>query len=151
MNIIWTLRCLSYRVSCSALQWIPFQLALPACTWPFCLSTLIFLLISSETPTICRLPLPVVSYPEENRRYQRQLKASEKAQQSQHSSSQEEAPLKENGVSKTQLAGEKCCSESVWVEEMLFLFWDMPLVQGKEFYSHKHFWYFLSYITIFVI
>ncbi|XP_040014018.1 urea transporter 2-like [Xiphias gladius] len=54
-------------------------LALPACTWPFCLSTLIFLLISSEIPAICRLPLSVVSYPEENRRYQRQLKASEKA------------------------------------------------------------------------
>uniref|UniRef100_A0A3Q3ME09 Urea transporter n=1 Tax=Mastacembelus armatus TaxID=205130 RepID=A0A3Q3ME09_9TELE len=49
-------------------------LALPACTWPFCLSTLIFLLISSEIPAICRLPLSVVSYPEENRRYQRQLK-----------------------------------------------------------------------------
>lgn len=42
---------------------IPFQLALPACTWPFCLSTLIFLLISSEIPAICRLPPSVVSYP----------------------------------------------------------------------------------------
>ncbi|XP_070781182.1 urea transporter 2-like [Enoplosus armatus] len=75
-------------------------LALPACTWPFCLSTLIFLLISSEIPAICRLPLSVVSYPEENWRYQRQLKASEKAQHSQHSQqsgSQEEAPLTENG------------------------------------------------------
>uniref|UniRef100_A0A3B4WUU3 Urea transporter 2-like n=1 Tax=Seriola lalandi dorsalis TaxID=1841481 RepID=A0A3B4WUU3_SERLL len=68
-------------------------LALPACTWPFCLSTLIFLLISSEIPAICRLPLSVVSYPEENRRYQRQLKASEQAQHSQQSSSQEEAPF----------------------------------------------------------
>ncbi|XP_070845509.1 urea transporter 2-like [Chaetodon trifascialis] len=44
-------------------------LALPACTWPFCLSALIFLLISSEIPAICRLPLSVVSYPEENRRH----------------------------------------------------------------------------------
>ncbi|CAK6955845.1 urea transporter 2-like isoform X2 [Scomber scombrus] len=75
---------------------IPFQFALPACTWPFCLSTLIFLLISSEIPAICRLPLSVVSYPEENRRYQRQLKASEKAQHSQQSGGQEEAPLEEN-------------------------------------------------------
>ncbi|XP_054469008.1 urea transporter 2-like [Anoplopoma fimbria] len=66
-------------------------LALPACTWPFCLSTLIFLLISSEIPAICRLPLSAVSYPEENRRYQRQLKASEEAQLSQQSSGQEEA------------------------------------------------------------
>ncbi|XP_069025783.1 urea transporter 1-like isoform X2 [Embiotoca jacksoni] len=78
-------------------------LALPACTWPFCLSTLIFLLISSEIPAICRLPLPVVSYPEENRRYRRQLKASEKAQHSQQSGSQEEAPLKESGGPNVQL------------------------------------------------
>lgn len=79
---------------------IPFQLALPACTWPFCLSTLIFLLISSEIPAICRLPLSVVSYPEENLRYQRQLEASESAQQS---SSQEEAQQKENGGPNVQL------------------------------------------------
>uniref|UniRef100_A0A8C7Y8X6 Urea transporter n=1 Tax=Oryzias sinensis TaxID=183150 RepID=A0A8C7Y8X6_9TELE len=50
-------------------------LSLPACTWPFCLSTLIFLLLSSENPALCRLPLAAVSYPEENRRYLRQLKA----------------------------------------------------------------------------
>uniref|UniRef100_A0A3B3H4S1 Urea transporter n=1 Tax=Oryzias latipes TaxID=8090 RepID=A0A3B3H4S1_ORYLA len=49
-------------------------LSLPACTWPFCLSTLIFLLLSSENPALCRLPLAAVSYPEENRRYLRQLK-----------------------------------------------------------------------------
>lgn len=116
-----TLSCLLYGVSCSALQRIPFQLALPACTWPFCLSTLIFLLISSETPAICRLPLSVVSYPEENLRYQRQLKASAKAQQSQHGGSQEEAPMKESRESKSQPAEQRCCGESVWVEEMLFL------------------------------
>lgn len=116
---------------------IPFQLALPACTWPFCLSTLIFLLISSETPTICRLPLSVVSYPEENRHYQRQLKASEKAQQSQHGSSQEEAPLKENEVPNIQLVGSKGCSEAVWAKGKPLISWDVPLVQLKEFYSHK--------------
>ncbi|XP_078018051.1 urea transporter 1-like [Epinephelus lanceolatus] len=88
-------------------------LALPACTWPFCLSTLIFLLISSEIPAICRLPLSVVSYPEENRRYQRQLKASEKAWRSQQSCSQEEATLKGNGQPNVQLVVDKDCSESV--------------------------------------
>ncbi|XP_037609276.1 urea transporter 1-like isoform X1 [Sebastes umbrosus] len=72
-------------------------LALPACTWPFCLSTLIFLLISTEITAICRLPLSAVSYPEENRRYRRQLKASEEAQHSQQSSGQEEAMLKDGG------------------------------------------------------
>ncbi|XP_044030031.1 urea transporter 1-like isoform X2 [Siniperca chuatsi] len=88
-------------------------LALPACTWPFCLSTLIFLLISSEIPAICRLPLSVVSYPEENRRYQRQLKAFKKAQHSQQSSSQDEAPLKANGGPNIQLVVKGGCSESV--------------------------------------
>ncbi|XP_071386728.1 LOW QUALITY PROTEIN: urea transporter 2-like [Centroberyx affinis] len=72
-------------------------LALPACTWPFCLSTLIFLLISSEVPAICRLPLSVVSYPEENRRYYRQLKSSEGAEDTQRHSSRDEALLKESG------------------------------------------------------
>uniref|UniRef100_A0A3Q3N0E8 Urea transporter 1-like n=1 Tax=Mastacembelus armatus TaxID=205130 RepID=A0A3Q3N0E8_9TELE len=91
---------------------VPCQLALPACTWPFCLSTLIFLLISSEIPAICRLPLSVVSYPEENRRYQRQLKASEKALHRQQSSSQEEAGLKENQGPNVQLVGDRGCGES---------------------------------------
>uniref|UniRef100_A0A3P9N1W9 Urea transporter n=1 Tax=Poecilia reticulata TaxID=8081 RepID=A0A3P9N1W9_POERE len=58
---------------------VPYQLALPACTWPFCLSTLTFLLLSSENPAICRPPLSAVSYPEENRHYLRQLKMSENA------------------------------------------------------------------------
>uniref|UniRef100_A0A3P9I0U3 Urea transporter n=1 Tax=Oryzias latipes TaxID=8090 RepID=A0A3P9I0U3_ORYLA len=57
-------------------------LSLPACTWPFCLSTLIFLLLSSENPALCRLPLAAVSYPEENRRYLKQLKAWGRAQSS---------------------------------------------------------------------
>lgn len=83
---------------------IPFQLTLPACTWPFCLSTLISLLISSEIPAICRLPLSVVSYPEVNLCYQRQLK---KAQHSQQKSGQEEAPLKEREGPSVYLAAEK--------------------------------------------
>ncbi|KAF7660328.1 hypothetical protein LDENG_00284820 [Lucifuga dentata] len=67
---------------------------LSAGTWPFCLSTLIFLLVSFEIPAICRLPLSAVSYPEENRRYHRQLEASEKVKQS--SEEQDEALQKEN-------------------------------------------------------
>uniref|UniRef100_A0A3P9JE75 Urea transporter n=1 Tax=Oryzias latipes TaxID=8090 RepID=A0A3P9JE75_ORYLA len=49
------------------------SLSLPACTWPFCLSTLIFLLLSSENPALCRLPLAAVSYPEENRLHWTQM------------------------------------------------------------------------------
>ncbi|XP_060929854.1 urea transporter 2-like [Limanda limanda] len=65
-------------------------LALPACTWPFCLSTLIFFLVSSEIPAICRLPLSVVSYPEENLRNWRRLKASEGVRRSRQGNGQEE-------------------------------------------------------------
>ncbi|XP_047425493.1 urea transporter 2-like isoform X2 [Mugil cephalus] len=87
-------------------------LALPACTWPFCLSALIFLLVSSEIPAICRLPLSVVSYPEENRRYWRRLKAPEKARSCQRTCSQEEAPLKEGGGPNVQLVVESCSGET---------------------------------------
>ncbi|XP_010767740.1 urea transporter 1-like [Notothenia coriiceps] len=54
-------------------------LALPAGTWSFSLSTLIFLLMSSEIRAVCRLPLSAVSHPEENRR---RLKENEKSEQS---------------------------------------------------------------------
>ncbi|KAM8872461.1 urea transporter 2-like isoform 2-T4 [Synchiropus picturatus] len=69
---------------------------LPACTWPFCLSTLIFLLISSETAAVCRLPLSVVSFPEKNQRYRRQqLQASEEEkQQSSHVPDDEQCPVR---------------------------------------------------------
>ncbi|XP_073925999.1 urea transporter 2 isoform X2 [Castor canadensis] len=42
---------------------------LPPCTWPFCLSALIFLLLSTNNPTIYKLPLSKVTYPEANRIY----------------------------------------------------------------------------------
>lgn len=52
---------ISYVMPCSPMT-SPFQLALPDHTWPFRLSTLIFLLISSQIPATCRLSLPVLSY-----------------------------------------------------------------------------------------
>ncbi|XP_023442164.1 urea transporter 2 [Dasypus novemcinctus] len=42
---------------------------LPTCTWPFCLSALIFLLLTSNNPAIYKLPLSKVTYPEANRIY----------------------------------------------------------------------------------
>ncbi|XP_051785475.1 urea transporter 2 isoform X1 [Erpetoichthys calabaricus] len=39
---------------------------LPACTWPFCLSALTFLLITTDAKAILRLELANVTYPEEN-------------------------------------------------------------------------------------
>ncbi|NXM03907.1 UT2 protein, partial [Tyrannus savana] len=44
-------------------------LGLPVCTWPFCLSALLFLLINSENPAIYKIPLSKVTYPEANRIY----------------------------------------------------------------------------------
>ncbi|XP_027741593.1 urea transporter 2-like [Empidonax traillii] len=44
-------------------------LGLPVCTWPFCFSALLFLLINSENPAIYKIPLSKVTYPEANRIY----------------------------------------------------------------------------------
>ncbi|XP_041426209.1 urea transporter 2 isoform X2 [Xenopus laevis] len=42
---------------------------LPSCTWPFCLSALTFLLITTNNGAIYKLPLSKVTYPEANRIY----------------------------------------------------------------------------------
>ncbi|XP_004380949.2 urea transporter 1 isoform X2 [Trichechus manatus latirostris] len=47
---------------------------LPACTWSFCLATLLFLLVTTENPNIYRMPLSKVTYPEENRIFYLQAK-----------------------------------------------------------------------------
>nr|XP_020476730.1 urea transporter 2-like [Monopterus albus] len=96
----------------SAIANLMSMLALPACSWPFCLSTLIFLFISSEIQAICRQLLSVASYPKENRHYQKHINFPEKAQHRQQSSSQEGAPLMENGGPNVQLE-ERSCSEPV--------------------------------------
>ncbi|XP_012657486.1 urea transporter 1 isoform X3 [Otolemur garnettii] len=43
------------------------MVGLPACTWPFCWATLLFLLITTKNPNIYKMPLSKVTYPEENR------------------------------------------------------------------------------------
>ncbi|XP_017532410.2 urea transporter 1 isoform X1 [Manis javanica] len=47
---------------------------LPSCTWPFCLATLLFLLLATNNPNIYRMPLSKVTYPEENRIFYLQAK-----------------------------------------------------------------------------
>ncbi|XP_009903378.2 urea transporter 2-like [Dryobates pubescens] len=42
-------------------------LGLPLCTWPFCFSALLFLLINPDNPAIYKIPLCKVTYPEANR------------------------------------------------------------------------------------
>lgn len=62
--------------------WIVFypQFGLPACTWPFCLSALTFLLLTTETNKIFKLPLAKVNYPEKNLGFYWKMKRQEKAE-----------------------------------------------------------------------
>ncbi|XP_054439559.1 urea transporter 1 [Pteronotus mesoamericanus] len=46
----------------------------PCCTWPFCLATLLFLLLNTKNPNIYKMPLSKVTYPEENRIFYLQAK-----------------------------------------------------------------------------
>ncbi|CAI9577235.1 unnamed protein product, partial [Staurois parvus] len=53
---------------------------LPSCTWPFCLTTLTFVLLTTNNPGIYKLPLSKVTYPEANRIYYLNLKKEKKEQ-----------------------------------------------------------------------
>lgn len=62
----------------SAIANIMSTFGLPACTWPFCLSALTFLLITTGTKKIFKLPLAKVTYPEKNLCYYWKHKKQEK-------------------------------------------------------------------------
>ncbi|KAG5280988.1 hypothetical protein AALO_G00066220 [Alosa alosa] len=64
----------------SAIANIMSNFGLPACTWPFCLSALTFLLITTETNKIFKLPLAKVTYPEKNLHHFWKMKKAEKAE-----------------------------------------------------------------------
>lgn len=63
-------------------QCLCFQVGVPPGTWPFCLSTLIFLLLTTNNPDIYKLPLSKVTYPEANRIYYLTVKSSEEEKSS---------------------------------------------------------------------
>ncbi|EAX01458.1 urea transporter 1 isoform 2 [Homo sapiens] len=50
------------------------EVGLPACTWPFCLATLLFLIMTTKNSNIYKMPLSKVTYPEENRIFYLQAK-----------------------------------------------------------------------------
>lgn len=52
-------------------------IGLPVCTWPFCLSTIIFLLMTSNNRAIYKLPLIKVTCPEENRKFYKDMRKHE--------------------------------------------------------------------------
>ncbi|XP_041854350.1 urea transporter 2 [Melanotaenia boesemani] len=64
----------------SAIANIMSRFGLPACTWPFCLSALTFLLLTTGTERIFKLPLAKVTFPEKNLMFYRKLKKQEKAE-----------------------------------------------------------------------
>ncbi|KAH1169006.1 hypothetical protein KIL84_013596, partial [Mauremys mutica] len=53
-------------------------IGLPACTWPFCFSALLFLLLTTNNSAIYKLPLCKVTYPEANRVYYLRMKREQK-------------------------------------------------------------------------
>ncbi|XP_008824141.1 urea transporter 2 isoform X2 [Nannospalax galili] len=61
----------------AALSNIMAVVGLPPGTWPFCFSSLIFLLLTTNNPGIYKLPLSKVTYPEANRIYFLTMKSTE--------------------------------------------------------------------------
>ncbi|XP_052634507.1 urea transporter 2-like [Harpia harpyja] len=82
-------------------------LGLPLCTWPFCFSALLFLLINSDNPAIYKIPLCKVTYPEANRIYYLRMKrrASESRREEQKQKEQ-----KPSGDSKISTGGTPLCT-----------------------------------------
>ncbi|XP_040052723.2 urea transporter 2 [Gasterosteus aculeatus] len=64
----------------SAIANVMSTFGLPSCTWPFCLSALTFLLLTTGISAVFKLPLAKVTYPEKNLRYFWKLKKQEKIQ-----------------------------------------------------------------------
>ncbi|XP_022611622.1 urea transporter 2-like [Seriola dumerili] len=62
----------------SAIANIMSNFGLPACTWPFCLSALTFLLLTTGINRIFKLPLAKVTYPEKNLGFFWKMKKQEK-------------------------------------------------------------------------
>ncbi|XP_010190107.1 PREDICTED: urea transporter 2, partial [Mesitornis unicolor] len=82
-------------------------LGLPLCTWSFCFSALLFLLINSDNPAIYKIPLSKVTYPEANRLYYLRMKrrASEIRREEQKQMEQ-----KPSGDSKINTGGTPLCT-----------------------------------------
>uniref|UniRef100_A0A8B9DSP5 Solute carrier family 14 member 1 (Kidd blood group) n=1 Tax=Anser cygnoides TaxID=8845 RepID=A0A8B9DSP5_ANSCY len=82
-------------------------LGLPLCTWPFCFSALLFLLITSDNPALYKIPLCKVTYPEANRIYYLRMKrrASESRREEQKRKEQ-----KPSGSSKISTGGTPLCT-----------------------------------------
>ncbi|MCI4392613.1 hypothetical protein PGIGA_G00147940 [Pangasianodon gigas] len=103
------LACIAIGGMYYALTW---QFGLPACTWPFCLSVLTFLLITTEMKTIYKLPLAIVTYPENNLMFYCKMKKEEKAKKKQKKAQEEMWQEKEKGAQMTKDMDVKIMMES---------------------------------------
>lgn len=70
------------------------QFGLPACTWPFCLSALTFLHLTTETKKIFKLPLAKVTYPEKNLGFFWNMKKQEKKEKAEREKEEKERQRK---------------------------------------------------------
>ncbi|NXL13700.1 UT2 protein, partial [Setophaga kirtlandii] len=82
-------------------------LGLPVCTWPFCLSALLFLLITSQNPAIYKMPLCQVTHPEANRIYYLRMRRRASESRREEQKRREQKPSDGSGVNSggTPLAG----------------------------------------------
>ncbi|XP_056275969.1 urea transporter 2 isoform X1 [Pseudoliparis swirei] len=81
------------------------QFGLPAFTWPFCLSALTFLLLTTETNKIFKLPLAKVTYPEKNLGFFWKLKKQEKMEKTKKE--KEEREEQKNAIEEEIIQNEK--------------------------------------------
>ncbi|XP_071586907.1 urea transporter 2-like [Heliangelus exortis] len=89
-------------------------LGLPLCTWPFCLSALLFLLVNSDNPAIYKIPLGKVTYPEANRVCYLRMKrrASESRREEQKRKEQKLPGNSKISTGSTPLCSPKICDRS---------------------------------------
>ncbi|KAF3695862.1 Urea transporter 2 Solute carrier family 14 member 2 [Channa argus] len=78
----------------SAIANIMSRFGLPACTWPFCLSALTFLLLTTGTNKIFKLQLAKVTYPEKNLCFFWKLKKQEKKEKAEKETKEREEEQK---------------------------------------------------------
>ncbi|XP_031413079.1 urea transporter 2 [Meleagris gallopavo] len=129
------------------LSTFPSQLGLPLCTWPFCFSALLFLLLTSDNPAIYKIPLCKVTYPEANRIYYLRMKrrASESRREEQKRKEQ-----KPSGDSKISTGGTPLCTPKNTIASGLHGYNGILVGLLMAVYSDKgdYYWWLLTPVTV---
>ncbi|XP_003406781.2 urea transporter 2 [Loxodonta africana] len=108
----------------AALSNIMSVVGVPPGTWPFCFSTIIFLLLTTNNPAIYKLPLSQVTYPEANRIYFLTVKSSE----------EEKSPSGGSGKQPPRVGGPKANegSEAVLLNHRSVFHIEWPSIRRKS-------------------